>query len=277
MQKYDISLKLLLRSSGASVLHALTGGVAVGKWLDVEMPEVRNTRVDLLGEMADGNLLHIELQSTHDTGMALRMAEYCLRVYRLFGRFPRQVLLYVGQPPLLMATTLRGPSTPRCAGLAFGYEAVDIRDFDSERLLESVDIGDNMIAVLAALRDQRTVVRRILARIAELEPTEREAALGQLLRIAGLRELEEVVEREARGMPVFNPIMDNKVLGREIKRGIEIGRVEGELKILRRLMETRFGPIPDWAEKQIARYSVEQAESLAVRVLSAESLEDLLK
>ena len=147
---------------------------------------------------------------------------------------------------------------------------------DSERLLESGDIGDNMIAVLTGLRDQRTVVRRILARIAELEPGGREAALGRLLRISGLRQLEEIVEREARAMPVFTPIMDNKVLGREIKRGIEIGRVEGELRVLRRLMEARFGPIPDWAENKIAGYSSEQVESLAVRVSSAESLEELL-
>ncbi len=77
-------------------------------------------------------------------------------------------------------------------------------------------------------------------------------------------------------MPVFTPIMDNKVLGREIKRGIEIGRVEGELRVLRRLMEARFGPIPDWAENKIAGYSSEQVESLAVRVSSAESLEELL-
>jgi hypothetical protein len=129
MQKYDVSLKLLLRTSGAGVLQALTGGVAVEKWLDVEMPEVRNTRVDLLGETADRNLLHIELQSTHDPAMAVRMAEYGLRVYRLFGRLPRQILLYVGDALLCMETALHGPSSQRCAGFAFSYEAVVIRNF----------------------------------------------------------------------------------------------------------------------------------------------------
>jgi hypothetical protein len=42
----------------------------------------------LLGETADGSLLHIELQSTNDPAMPLRMAEYCLRVYRMLGKFP---------------------------------------------------------------------------------------------------------------------------------------------------------------------------------------------
>ena len=90
MHEYDISLKLLLRSSGDSTLLEMAGGVAVQKWLDVEMPAMQNTRVDLLGETASGELVHIELQSTNDPRMPLRMAEYYLRVFRLFDAFPRQ-------------------------------------------------------------------------------------------------------------------------------------------------------------------------------------------
>jgi hypothetical protein len=42
-------------------------------------------------------------------------------------------------------------------------------------------------------------------------------------------------------MPVFNPIMDNKVLGREIRRGIEIGELN--------VCAVQF---PDWADKKIS-------------------------
>jgi len=63
------------------------------------MPKVVNPRVDLLGETADGGLVHLELQSGNAAAMPLHMAEYCLRVFRLFGRFSRQVLLFVGEPP----------------------------------------------------------------------------------------------------------------------------------------------------------------------------------
>jgi hypothetical protein len=128
------------------------------------------------------------------------------------------------------------------------------------------------VAILTRLRDRNRAVQRILATIADLQPGAREAALSQLLRISGLRRLEEIVEREARTMPVFNPIMDNKVLGREIKRGI----VMGEAKLLRLQIEARFGPIPEWADKQIGDRSTEEIEVLGVRLLDAESLEDLL-
>ena len=74
MQEYDVALKLLLRGPATLTMLELTGGT-VEKWLDVELPKVRNTRVDLLGETGDGGLVHLELQSGNQAGMALRMAE----------------------------------------------------------------------------------------------------------------------------------------------------------------------------------------------------------
>jgi hypothetical protein len=273
MHEYDVALKVLLQSPARSTLSELTGMV-IAKWLDVELPRVQNLRLDLLGETVDRELLHLELQSTNNSAMALRMAEYCLGVYRLLGRFPRQVLLYVGEAPLRMPTVLRG------GGLDFSYEAVDLRNLDGEALLESEEVSDNVIAILAHLRDHQEAVRRIVGRIARLEPAARESAIEQLFILAGLRRLEEIVEREARKMPIYIDILENKVLGREFKKGLQEGRQEGrqegELAILRRQIEKRFGSLPSWAEQRLAGTSTEQLEELATRVLDAASLEDLL-
>jgi len=70
-------------------------------------------------------------------------------------------------------------------------------------------------------------------------------------------------------MPILNDILDNKVLGREFKRG--------ELTVLRRQIEKRFGAIPSWADERLAGRSPVDLEDLSVRVLDAQSLEDLLK
>jgi hypothetical protein len=229
----------------------------------VELPEVQSTRVDLLGETATGELVHIELQSSNDATMPLRMAEYCLRVLRQFGRFPQQLVVYVGEPPMRMGTELHGPR------LQYSYRVVDIRELDGERLLESPQVGDNIVAILTRLTDVRASVDRILARIGALEPGERERALASLLILSGLRDLGEVVEEEARKMPILNDILDHKVLGREYKKG--------ELVVLRRLIEKRFGSIPTWAEERLAGLSPRQLEDLSVRVLDAKSLEELLR
>ena len=129
MHEYDVVLKLLLKGAARQLMRALTD-TPVSRWLDVETPEVvHNTRVDLLGECAGGELIQLELQSTNDPTMALRMAEYSLRIYRRFGKLPRQVLLYVGSNRLQMSTEIAGP------GLAFHYRILDIHDLDGDEFL----------------------------------------------------------------------------------------------------------------------------------------------
>ena len=69
MHDYGVTLKLVLQSSAGLMLRSLTG-VNIERWLNVELPEVRNSRVDLLGATADDGLIHIELQSGNDSNMA---------------------------------------------------------------------------------------------------------------------------------------------------------------------------------------------------------------
>ena len=273
MHEYDITLKLLLRGSAGMAFQALTGG-QVERWLDIELPKMQNPRMDLLGEFADGTLLHVDLQSGNDSEMPLRMAEYALGVYRRFGQFPRQIVLYVGEPVLRMQTGLTG------ARLSFSYELRDLRDVDGDGLLGSDEVGDNILAVLANLRDRKSAVTAIVRRIAGLDSVKRDVALKQLIVLSGLRGLEKTVEEEIRKMPILNDIMDHKVLGREYKRGraegIEEGRQQGELTILRKQLEKRFGPIPAWVEERLGGRSAEDLEALSVRLLEARSLEEVL-
>ncbi|MBV9938314.1 MAG: hypothetical protein JO150_07425 [Acidobacteriaceae bacterium] len=87
------------------MLRQLTG-IQVVRWLNAELPEVRARYADLLGVSANGDLIHIELQSSNHKRMALRMAEYMLSIHRQFGRFPKQIVLYVGKPKLRVAVSL---------------------------------------------------------------------------------------------------------------------------------------------------------------------------
>lgn len=274
MQEYDVVLKTLLQGSPNSVLSQITGGAQIARWLNVELPQVQNTRVDLLGESATGELIHIELQSANDSRMPLRMAEYALRVYRLLQRFPRQIVLYVGDSEMQMKSELAGPS------LICRYTIVDIRNLESEALLSSTSITDNVIAILTNLRSQRSAIYRILARLAKLTGDERSTAFAQLLILSGLRKLSTIVREEAQQMPILDSILDHEVIGPAIKQGIQQGMQQGiqqgELTILRRQMEKRFGPLPGWAEQRLAQLSTSELDDLSLRILDAHTLDELL-
>jgi hypothetical protein len=91
MHQYDVAFKLALRDVDVAIRQV--AGTAIARWLDVALPQVRNARVDLLGESESGELIHIELQATNDSAMRLRMLEYCMQVFRQFDRFPNQTVL----------------------------------------------------------------------------------------------------------------------------------------------------------------------------------------
>ena len=261
MQEYDVVFKLILQSVDLTIREI--GGPPIVRWLNVELPEVRNTRVDLLGETAAGELIHIELQSMNDPDMPLRMAEYCLRVRRNFRKFPQQILVYLGNAPLTMGSDLNGPN------LSYSYRMVDIRDLDGERLLASPEVGDNIVAILTRLPDRRATVRRIMERIAVLGPWEREAMLRRLWILAGLRHLVQVVEEEAIKMPITEDIMNHDSIGPAAKKGA--------LEVLRPQIEERFGPIPAWVEERLSGMHPRAVIALGPRVYHAETLEELLR
>jgi len=220
----------------------------------------------MIGETADGSLVQLELQSTNDADMALRMAEYALAVYRRFRKFPEQIVLYVGASPLAMPDVLAGHS------LEFRCRVVDIRELDGEALLESGNPEENVIAVLMRLGDRRAAVRRILGRIAESEPAQRDITLHEFIILAGLRHLREIIQEETKTMPILDDIMDHDILGPAIRQG----RREGEQTVVIRQIEKRFGPVPAWARQRLEAMSAPEVEETALRLLDALSLEELL-
>ena len=145
MHEYDIALKSVIRRLSGPALQALTG-FAIQRWHNVELPEVRALRVDMVGETVDGSLVQLELQSTNDGDMALRMAEYALAVYRHFRQFPRQIVLYVGKAPLGMTAIIASHS------LGFRFRLVDIRELDGAALLAGGSAEANVIVGPDAVR-----------------------------------------------------------------------------------------------------------------------------
>jgi predicted transposase YdaD len=288
MHDYDTALKTLLKSPGCTLLRQISG-VEIAAWLNVELPRVQNLRVDLLGVTRDGNLVHIELQGTNDSDMPLRMAEYYIHIYRLHRRAARQIVLYVGNAPLKMSNVFPEPGFP------FSYSLVDIRELDGAPLLVSPHIEDNLLAILARLQNERDAIRQILARIGELKDPERSLAFNQILIISGLRKLAHTIEEEAHKMPVTIDLREHDLFGPVIEQGIQIGkqagllegrqegklegklegRREGALTILRRLIEKRFGALPAGVERQLNSLTEAELDSLSLRLLDANSIEEL--
>lgn len=106
------------------------------------------------------------------------------------------------------------------------------------------------------------------------DPAVKANALKGLILLAGLRRLEDLIEREASQMPLLDDIMDNKVLGREYRRGLEQGRHVGELAILLRQIERRFGAVAPELREKLAGMSAPELETIGLRILDARSVDE---
>ena len=255
--QYDVSLKLLFRRSRGLVARRLFGG-KVKSWLNVELPSVQNPRVDMIAELEDGALHHVELEANIKDDIGRRVAEYYLALHRLLDRHVEMAVLYVGKKPLKANAFFKTKS------MQFDFELLDIRDFEGEPLLRSSDLGDNMLALLTPF-DHESVMRRVLDRLRKLPSAQQAEAARIFVVISGLRDLEETV----RGRLGMIDIMENKVLGPAV--------LKGEAIIIRAQLEERFGPLPEWVSEKFSDASEKQLMTWAKRVLTAKSLQAVFK
>ena len=76
-----------------------------------------------------------------------------------------------------------------------------------------------------------------------------------------------------------------KGLEKGIERGIEKGIEKGELigeaktlkKTLKKMLALKFGPLPDWVEKQIVQADAAQLDQWIGNLLDASNLEEIFK
>jgi len=82
-------------------------------------------------------------------------------------------------------------------------------------------------------------------------------------------------------MPITINIQENPFLREIFEEGKQEGRQEGRQEeaavLLGRLLERRFGPLPPWAQQQLAAADIASLETWGLRLLEATSLEEVLR
>jgi hypothetical protein len=185
-----------------------------------------------------------------------------------YGEHIVQTVLYIGREPLRMPDRYTTPV------LDFRYSIVNLREFDAESLLESPDWVDNVLAILAKGSPER-VLAIVLPRIHAMRGEEQELAAGALTLLSGILGMEEILNERLREIGMID-VMENKILGPAILKGLEQGRQEGRQNLFRDLLTSKFGPLPEWASSRIASGSDTDFERWTKRILQSDSLEDTL-
>jgi hypothetical protein len=62
-----------------------------------------------------------------------------------------------------------------------------------------------------------------------------------------------------------------------ILEGLKEGRLEGESVILKRLLQRRFGDLPEWVVTRMSQATINEIETWVDRVLDAPTLDDVFQ
>jgi predicted transposase YdaD len=86
-------------------------------------------------------------------------------------------------------------------------------------------------------------------------------------------------------MALLDDWMDNPFLQDWYREGREEGRAEGReegrgveaIRCMRRILEHRFGKLPEWALERLALLPADRLESMIAQVLEASTLEEAVR
>jgi predicted transposase YdaD len=285
MQVYDLTVRELLTKPLCSLLEHITGE-KIKSFLDPSFPSVKERRADLLLEVENGKILHVEVQSTNDFSMPHRMLEYRLLIKNKYpDRKVQQMVLYIGDEPCRISASLEEE------GLIYRYQVIDIREIPCDVLLESERAEDLVIAFLCRITDKSELFRRLKERLENLDSRERADFLAKVLTILGLRPMlkEEVLSfvKEVGRMPITvrleKELVENfPVIGDLVRRGIQEGLREGiqrgKQEALIGVLEARFGEVEESLKERIKGIEeVKKLEELLISAIRANDLEEFRK
>jgi hypothetical protein len=268
--KYDATLKKLFqRPPNLLLSHVLGEKIVVKQILPSEMITVGNLHPDLLFETIDGEILHTELQGYAMESFAVRNLIYFALVLRDYHRAPTQIVFWIGEGKMGVTGGLDYDDS-----LHYRYRLIDVRQLDSELLLQSPDTGEAIFGILCKCGDYRATVQRILCRIALMPLEDQREALAQLLILSGLRGLTTLVKAEVRAMPVTIDIHDNEFLEEIYQDGLKQG-LQGLRRTLLQHLNLKFGNLPDDVKSAVDNADVPALERWHGRVIPSQTLAEV--
>ncbi len=228
-RQLDILLRELFQQASLKLTQFLTGKKGI-KLLDNTFPSVKERQADVVIELEDGSIFHIEIQSYPDKKMPFRMLEYySLLKSRHPDREIRQMVLYVGEKSPRMENTIK---TDR---ISFEYDVVDIKEIKCKELMESPKIEDKIFAALCNVEDPENYFNELIDELLKLPKKEREDYFKKLLVALNYRPdlnivLKNVLEERRMPLTITKEMLEKNPFFQE---GVQKGMKEGELKAKR--------------------------------------------
>jgi len=220
---YDRTLRDLLQDIPTTFVKLLTGKNA-SKMLDSRFPNVEEKEADLIVELEDGEIYHIEVQSTNDLNMPQRMLYYALAIQKTHKKFPKQLVIYVGEKEIEIENSLEFNNN------YFSYEVKNIKDIDCKPLIESDNINDNILSILCNIKDAEKLFFKLKSKLLKLTQKQRETYIRKMLYLLRLRPKLNDEFHRLKAKELDMPFVIEKTKDPLYKEGLYDGEKKGKIE-----------------------------------------------
>lgn len=277
---YDSTCKFIACEFSEDIASWLLGQRITLTELKPSELSVEPIRADnLIFLQSDDLILHLEFQTNTDENLPFRILDYRLRLYRLYPqKTVIQVVIYLRKT----SSSLAKQNYFQLQDTRHYFQVIRLWEMPSELFLQSK--GLLPFAILSQTENRENTLRQVRDKIEEVEARRQKSNLAASTAIlAGL-----VLKQETIKLLLKNDIMKESVIYQEIlaegkaegeakgeAKGIAKGRREGEISLILRLLNRRFGELSPRFATQIQNLSLEKLEDLGERLLDFQTEDDL--
>ena len=252
-------------------------GVSIKKTFELKdnLQTTIKRETDFLKRVIDENgkewILHLEFQTTNDSKMIYRMAEYRAILQRKYQIPVRQVVIYLGSEKARMRTQLSEEEQIK------DFELQDIKNLSFQSTLDS-DIPEEIIlSILTDYKkaDAEKVIEQIIYKLqkASKSKSKLNKSIQQLIVLSRLRKLELKTKQKINDMPITYDIKTDGLYNEGIREGREEGLLEGiEKGIQKGIQKGREEGREEGREKK--QYQI-IFKALSQRVLTIEQIAEI--
>lgn len=132
------------------------------------------------------------------------------------------------------------------------------------------------MAALARTNSPRTLLEQVATQVARIESTQQRQNLAASVEIlADLRFEQNLINQLFREDIMKESVIYQQILQEEVRKGQQLGRQEGELALIVRQLERRFGTIDATIQEQIRSLPSDRLEELAIALLDFSAITDV--
>ena len=290
MAKKDIISKQSIKRIAVDIaIHLLKLDIVPNEveLLATEQERVEDRRADLVVKLKLKNnqafILHIEIQSSNDYKMPLRMMRYYTDIALAYPKLPiKQYVIYIGQQSLKMNGFVQE------LGWKYCYQLIDMKDVDCETLIARNNPDALVLAILCDFKghNEQEMVNHIVLGLHELlkdDPKQFREYLSMIDILAENRNLQPHIEKASQMITQITVEKSGLYqLGK--KRGEKGGEQRGERrgiistlqKSIINILTTRFQQIPELINTQLlATKNINTLNKLLITAININKPENL--